>query len=167
MSEFTVTIPMPEFLKDFYLHVSGGTEPIRLRRGSPESALIVTFIARQPPKTVPETTDEAAVQVYIPTTKAKDPRTYNYLPELAKLAFVDCVRSMFDYQIWKDLMHFRNFPKKKENLIYAWMEQYGIEPTEKNFNAVNKRFLRLRKTAIEADKARSQKNQKNSTNPEP
>ena len=46
--------------------------------------------------------------------------------------------------LWKDLYKFGYIGKKKQDLIWAWMETHGIEATDTNFNTIAKIYLRKR-----------------------
>lgn len=69
--------------------------------------------------------------------------------------FLSILRMRFDEQIWYDLHSIYNFGIPKEDLIYTWMESHGIDPTEKNFNAVAKRLQRLRSRTLSKVRVRN------------
>jgi hypothetical protein len=152
MSDFCVYIEMPPYLKDWFVHDSGGEYPVKLIRGSMESSLLETFLAPQPAGLLPELPGEGKVAICIPYFKRKDPRTYHYLSKQAKSAFLKLVQTRFDLQMWKELNKFGRIGKQLEDLIYAWMDKHDIAPTETNWNAIAKRYQRKRNIYLTVQK---------------
>lgn len=154
-----VYLSISEYLRQWFVHEQGGQTPVRLNRGSIESALLRQFLRKAPDDYIPERAADGDLAIVIPSFPEKDPRTYYYLPPKAHDALVSCIRTRFDLEMWKELYRFCNFFKRQDELIYAFMEKHGIEPTEQNFNAIAKRYQRKR----EAYKRRSDKNVKKRT----
>lgn len=132
------------YLKQWFVHEQGGDYPVNLVRGSVESDMLRLFLENKSADSLP-VIDDRTLAINIPCFKKKDPRTYNYLPPMAKVALHKCIKNRFDVQMWQDLHHFSNLGIQIDDLIYAWMEKHGIELTETNWNAIAKRYQRKRK----------------------
>ena len=75
---------------------------------------------------------------------SKPPERFFYLPPMAVDAVVTCIRRRFDVCMWQTLHRFSSVFQRQDKLIYAFMEKHGIDPTEKNWNAIAKRYQRKR-----------------------
>ncbi len=137
-------IELEDYLAQWFRHEHSGTEPVRLIRGSIESSLLEQFLQSPPAGYVPELGGEGKLAVEIPNFRNKDTRSNYYLPPKAREAFVACIRNRFDICMWQSLHRFASLFKRQDNLIYAFMEKHGIELTEKNWNAIAKRYQRKR-----------------------
>ena len=137
------------YLKQWFINEHGGEYPVSLVRGSVESNMLMLFLENRKAQGV-ETINERTLAIYIPSYKKKDPRNFNFLPEKAKIALHKCIKNRFDVQMWQDLHQFDNLGLQIEEIIYAWMEQHGIEPTEMNWNAIAKRYQRKRRAYFNA-----------------
>lgn len=132
------------YLKQWFVHEQGGEYPVNLMRGSVESNMLFQFLINKKTEDMP-VIDERTLAINIPSFKKKDPRIYNYLPPMAKVALHKCIKNRFDIQMWQDLHQFSNLGIQIDDIIYAWMEKHGIELTETNWNAIAKRYQRKRK----------------------
>ena len=82
--------------------------------------------------------------IELPNFRSKDTRSNFYLPPKATEALKACIRNRFDIEMWNALHRFDAIFQRQDNLIYAFMEKHGIEQTEKNWNAIAKRYQRKR-----------------------
>lgn len=155
MSDFTVSIKCPPYLKQFYIKMCGGTHPVTLRKGSPESALVKVLLEIRPEAAPPDIPADDDLIIFLPYSKAKDPRVFNWLSPKAKEALLEFIRSHFDRKIWYDIGIIRELPRRLDALIEAWMLANGIEITDTNYQAVIKRFRRMQK--LDADASRKRK----------
>ena len=150
------------YLKQWFIHEHGGDYPVTLVRGSAESNILRLFLKKRPDDVLPETETPGSLAIYAPSFKKQDPRTYNYLPHSAKIALHQCIKNRFDVQMWYDLHRFGNVGKQNDELVYAWMDAHGIEPLERNWNAIVKRYQRKRNIYLTAQR----RNDKNCTTSE-
>ena len=144
------------YLKQWFVHEQGGDYPVNLMRGSVESDMLRLFLENKNADSSP-VIDDRTLAINIPSYKKKDPRTYNYLPPMAKVALHKCIKNRFDVQMWQDLHHFSNLGIQIDDLIYAWMEKHGIELTETNWNAIAKRYQRKRKAYLSYNSKKSKR----------
>ena len=147
MSQFTIHLDLEPYLAQWFIHEQGGEHPVTLTRGSDESDILELFLKPQP-SAIPARPAPTDTQIFIPTFKHKDVRTYNYLPPRATLALKKTIRTRFVIQLWNDLYKFENIGKRNDELIYAWMEAHGIELNETNWCAISKIYYRKRKSYL-------------------
>ena len=144
MSQICLYIPLDDYLAQWFIHEQGGSVPVKLTRGSIESGLLEQFLQTPPQDYMPEIGGDGKLAIEIPSFRNKDPRTYYYLPPKAREAFIVCLRNRFDLVMWQSLHRFSSVFSRQDELIYAFMEKHGIEMTEKNWNAIAKRYQRKR-----------------------
>lgn len=132
------------YLAQWFVNEAGGMSPVKLQRGSAESEVLQLFLTTPPKDWVPDTNSPDAVEIIIPQFANKDTRYSFYLPPAAAKLLADLIRARFDICMWKELHKFSNLFLRQDNLIYAFMERHGIEPDERNFNAIAKRYQRKR-----------------------
>lgn len=140
----TISLPVPQYLKQWAITENGGFEPIRFPKGSPFSTMITLFIRnkREAECVLQESPDD--LNVYVPASKGKDPAYYNYMPNKSKKAIVELLRDTFDAQLFAELVAPGNIGIKQKAVIEAWMDLKGIDDTETNFLAVSKRLQLVR-----------------------
>lgn len=157
MSNITIYINDVEpYLKEWFINEHGGEHPVHLIRGSIESNMLEIFLENKSVMEKPFV-NEKTLAIYIPSFKRKDPRTYNFLPPMAKVALHKCIKNRFDVQMWQELHKFSNLGYRIDDLIYAWMEKHGIELTETNWNAIAKRYQRKRRAYIDYNSKKSKR----------
>lgn len=150
-------VPLEEYLAQWFANDQGGGLPVCLAKGSPESDILKMFLTLPPAGYVPQVAAQGFLPIRIPDFKTKDTRNNFYLPPKAMAALVECIRTRFDLCMWRELSKFRNIFARKDTLIYAFLEKHGIEPSEKNWNAVAKRFQRKQDIARRINSRKSQK----------
>lgn len=143
MSGIFIYIKLEPLLAQWVMNEQGGN-PIHFGRKSTEHNILETFLMRLPYGTTPNLPGENKVPIELPHLKHKDVRVYNYLPRKAQNALKRCIRNRFVIDLWQDLHQFGYIGKRKQDLIYAWMESHGITATETNFFALQKIYQRKR-----------------------
>ena len=139
-----VYIDLDPYLAQWFVHEQGGNVPVSLMRGSIERAILEQFLQRLPEGAAPRTSRDGGLAIAIPQFKHKPPETYNYLPKRAAELLVSCIRNRFDIDMWTTLHRFASVFRRMDELIWAYMEEHGIEMTETNWNAIAKRYQRKR-----------------------
>lgn len=137
-------LEVDDYLKQWFIHDQGGNNPVKIARGSVESGLLELFLRTPPADYVPEVESEGKLAIELPNFRTKDTRDNFYLPGKARDALIACIRNRFDIELWNTLHRFHSLFLRQDNLIYAFMEAHGIELTEKNWNAIAKRYQRKR-----------------------
>lgn len=155
MAQFLLYVPLEDYLAQWFINDQGGETPVHLTRGSVESKILEIFLTRRPVDINPDLGGEGKVAVVIPEFRNRTPEIYNHLPRHAMNQLQSCIRHRFDIALWKDLNCFGNIIRNRQDeLIYAWMEKHGIEATEKNWNAIVKRYQRQRNIYLNRDRAK-------------
>lgn len=146
MSQLTIHIPLDPYLAQWFIHDCGGEVPVTLGKGSIESKILEIYLSKRPQGMMPDNGGEGKVAVFIPAFRHRPAEFYNHLPRHAMSALVDAIRNRFDVALWNDLHNFGKITRNRQDeLIYAFMEKYGIEFSETNWNAIAKRYQRQRK----------------------
>lgn len=144
MEKFYVYLKLETYLRQWFVCNMGGAEPVELPRGSIERNIFDIFLSKVPENYIPRPKGEDEVAIVVPSFKHKDPHVYNYLPPHAECALLRCVKNRFEIELWNDLHRFGYLGQQQQDIIYAWMEQNGIELTETNWNTIAKIYQRKR-----------------------
>ena len=160
-SQLTLTIPCETYLAQWFIHDSGGQDPVKLRKNSPEMHLLRVLLAskssriadqkRQPASAMSAEQERqpglpagpAGLRIIIPHFRGMPPDTYNYISPRAERIFTDLLRRRFDLRIFTDLVPVCEHVHRRDELILEWMELNGIEPEERHWFAVDKRLSRI------------------------
>lgn len=142
MSDYCINLELPTYLRQWIIHENGGEQPVVFPRLSTENKILEMCLTKTPFFALPDWPTENSVAISIPFFRIKHPKTYHYLPRKAREDLASCIRNRFIIQLWKDLHRHGNIGKRKDNLIYDWMTENGIEHTEKNWNAIAKIYQR-------------------------
>lgn len=137
-------LELEDYLAQWFVHDQGGENPVRLTRGSMEWCLLEQFLQTPPPDYEPQFGGEGCVCIVLPNFRSKDTRNNFYLPPKATEALKACIRNRFDIDMWNALHRFDAIFQRQDCLIYAFMEKHCIDATEKNWNAIAKRYQRKR-----------------------
>ena len=162
MPEITLKIPCEAYLAQWYVNESGGTSPVKLKKNSPEQHLLRCLLVSKnsvsvtPPDNTPEEGTATAgagsadgaqhpciLEIIIPYFKGMPPEVYNHIRARGEKVFTDTLRKRFDLQLFEDVAPLLPAVDRKDELLWAWMEAHGIEATETNWAAVEKRLRRL------------------------
>ena len=162
MSKFLLYLPLEDYIAQWFIHEQGGSVPVQLTRGSVESKLLEVYLTNRPEDTLPEVCSEGMTAIAIPTFRNRPPEVFNYLPKAALNSLLSIIRSRFDVKLWEELHHFGKIGKRQDELIYAWMNKHGIDLTEKNWNAIAKRYQRQRNIYLARERAKKQYSRKKS-----
>lgn len=137
-------LEIEDYLAQWFINDQGGNNPVRLIRGSMEWGLLEQFLQTPPADYVPQVGGEGFVCIELPNFRSKDTRNNYYLPPKATELLKACIRNRFDIAMWNALHRFTALFQRQDNLIYAFMEANCIDMTEKNWNAIAKRYQRKR-----------------------
>ena len=148
MSDYHIYIKMPSYLRQWFIHRHSGTDPVRLNNGSIESKLIKIALVKPPENSCPLRRKDGEIAVCIPYSKFRDPRTYNYITETGKRAFLENIKNAFDVDCWTFLHDFGKIGKQQKDLIYLYMEQRGIKEDGTCWDSIAKIYQRLRKNYL-------------------
>ena len=148
MSNYCIYLKLPPYLRQWFIHRHGGSDPVQLIRGSIESKLLQRATVKMPENILPPRQQEGEVAINIPYSKSHDPRIYNYITETGKRALIQQIKSDFDIDVWEYLHDFGKVGTQQKDLIYLFMEQRGIKEDGTCWDAIAKIYQRLRKNYL-------------------
>lgn len=143
MSEVLIHLKLDNYLAQWLINESGGV-PVVFKKHSVENDILHCNLKERPLFGRKDKPGEGRLPIALPYFKDRDPRKYCFLSKPARLALAECIRSRFVLELWKDLHKFGNIGKRKQDLIWAWMDAHGIEMTETNWNTIAKIYKRKR-----------------------
>ena len=155
MSEYCVYLKMPSYLRQWFIHRHGGSDPVNLIRGSIESKLLQRATIPLPAGVLPPRQQEGEVAVCIPYSKSHDPRTYNYITETGKNALISRIKDDFDLDVWNYLQDFGKIGRQQKDLIYLFMEQRSIHEDGSCWDSIAKIYQRLRNIYLTKNRRKS------------
>ena len=145
MSEFTISIKLTPYLRDWFIHENGGHYPVRLIRNSNESTIVQYFLKERPADA--KSVENANCLIYLPTYKTVDVRKFNYLAPKAIAALESAIANRFKIQMWKELHVLENCHTDVGDAICAYMEKHGISGVrgDTNWESIRQMYYRIRK----------------------
>ena len=156
MSEYCVYLKMPSYLRQWFIHQHGGSEPVKLNRCSPESDLLRMSTVRMPDNILPPRQQEGEVAICIPYYKSHDPRTYNYLSKQGKEALLEMIRGNFRVDLWNYLHTFDKYGQELKQLTLLYMELRGIKEDDSCYDSISKIYQRQRDSYKKTQKRKKQ-----------
>lgn len=158
----TIYFHCEDYLREWYIYHSGGAVPVKLKKNSPESHLLMCCLQNKKNAVDSPIVDkDKAIEVIVPYYKNRPPEYFNFLNDATEKAFVKILKRHFDFCLWSDLCKIHDIASRLDDIIYAWMESHGISITEKNWNAVAKRFQRIRSRILSKERMRKFRNKNN------
>ena len=144
MESYIIYLDLDDYLIQWVSHEYG--DPVVFPKNSMENDIIEMGLIRETPILPVYGPETWRVAIKLPIYKNKDVRKFHYLPLKSRKSLAECIRQRFIVKLWMELHRFGHIGKKKQDLIWAWMEANGIEQTEKNYNTVSKIYQRRRET---------------------
>ena len=149
MSQFVVFLQVPPYLdqwcRDEYWNSETGR--VEFPRGSAPRAILQTLLTRRP--RVDLFADYTGMlPVEVPTFKGLNPATHNYLPTAGKKALISCLKKFFAAMMWQELHPLLSHDVQITDVIYAFLDRHGIEPTPQNWETVRQMYYRMRKKSV-------------------
>ena len=142
MSDYIIYLRLDPYLAQWLKHEHG--EPVEFPKNSTENDVLELGLIQKPLLAFVPGPGENRVAIALPFFKNKDVRKCHYLPASGRRSLARCIRSRFVIALWNDLYKFGNIGKRKQDLIWTWMEAHGIEPTDTNWNTIAKIYMRKR-----------------------
>ena len=129
---------------------------MELPKGSPYCQLLRMFLRPKGERDVSDREErEGTVEIVVPSFPGKRPETHNYLPVRAREDLVSLVRDGFDLQLWSEFVPLKASPLTAKEILMTWMEENGIEVSDRNYEAVVKRLKILRRRESYRESKRS------------
>lgn len=143
----TLVMYMPEYLAQWLGWKGQPGECVTFRHNSVEDKMLRCFLTDRPAVEAcphPGAATDVEVHIALPDLKL-GPYTPDYLPASARKLLLEHLRARFDVELNRDLLPFMAMKARMDDLLYAWMEKKGIEASERNYLAVQKRYDRQRR----------------------
>lgn len=146
MSHFSVYINPPKYLGQWLRHDFWDSESARVvfPRGSAPRAILRSLI-RKPPRGYRPCAIDGWLPIEVPTFKGINPATFNYLSPNSQTALISACKDLFQATMVSELHELFNHDVSIINVVYEFMDRHGIEPDEKNHEAIRQMYYRLRK----------------------
>ena len=90
---YFIYLDLDPYLAQWFVHDAGGTLPVELRKLSTERRILEVFLQKLPPGAKPDLKDDRKIEIAIPVSRTKPPKSYNYLPRRAKEELKRCIRN--------------------------------------------------------------------------
>ncbi|MDE6272890.1 MAG: hypothetical protein K2M31_07780 [Muribaculaceae bacterium] len=139
------------YLAQWWKHSLGGDEPVNLPKVAVERKYIVAnAVVTDYNQDIDNKIEEGmeSVRIALPRSLVQPPGKIVFLKKKARNNLAEMIRNSFDIDLWNDVHDYRNVGVEQKKIIEAWMELHDVEITDKNFNAVIKRYQRLRKAYL-------------------
>lgn len=161
MTKNIINISLPKFIAAWLINEAGGY-PVRLAKSSVEFMILEQFSVSDPALDLNIVNDdtEQIVSIIVPNFKYKD-NSYRFITDTGRKALEQCIKDRFNIALWKALHKFGNIGKKRKYIILAWMEANGIPDEGSNWDAIEKRYQRLRDSYLSKKRKKIQRNKKN------
>ena len=148
MQKPVIHIPLPAYLRDWFLHEVGGIQPVVPKKNTQIAILLTAYVTRKPKgwKGM-ENTDEC-IGFAVPQIHGKWAATWCYLPEEQVKRIKDTIRARFCdvmFHTIRQKIESKTNKLTKMDLIYEFMEEHHIEDTDNNYFAIDKIYTRMLK----------------------
>lgn len=146
MSQFSVFINPPDYLAQWLRHEywDEATGRVVFPRGSAPRAVLQSLLRHAPRGFRPGDTT-GMLPVEVPTFKGLNPASFNYLSKDGQTALVSTCKKLFRTALVNELYVLFDQDVQITDVIYAFMDRHGIEPTEQNWETIRQMYSRLRK----------------------
>ena len=147
MSKLSIYITVPDYLDQWLRSEYWDTETKRVvfPRGSAPRAILQSCLAKAPADRMPHFPSNREIPIEVPTFKGINPHVYCHLPERGKKALVSCLKKYFAALVWQELHPLLSHDVQITDVVYAFLDRHGIEPTPQNWETVRQMYYRLRK----------------------
>jgi hypothetical protein len=141
MNSFVIYVKLEKYLSQWLTNALGS--PVRFPAQSNENAVIRRFLQKLPKDKAPIMASEELTPIFIPDSKAKDPRLFNYFGPRAQEALTEAIEDLFRRNLWAELGDLLDGTVGLNKTIAAWCEMHGID--DDYSETVRQKFYRIRK----------------------
>ena len=151
MSHYCIYLKVPAYLEQWLRHDywNPGTGRVEFERGSNTHSILSRFLRRRPVH-YHDTDHTGLLPVEVPTFKGMNPDQHNFLIREGEKVLVSAIKRNFKSLLDKELAVFYTQDVVITDIIYAFMADHGIEPTEKNWETIRQMFKRLRDKSLKS-----------------
>lgn len=147
MSQFSIYVSLPDYLNQWLRHEywSEETNRVEFPRGSAPRAILQSCLTKTPSGTLPHFPSDREVPIEVPTFKGINPKVHCHLPDRGRKALVSCLKKYFASTVWQELHPLLSHNVQITDVVYAFLDRHGIEPTQQNWETVRQMYYRMRK----------------------
>ena len=147
MSKLSIYITVPDYLDQWLRHEYWNPETARVEfpRGSAPRAILQSCLTKRPVGAVSPLRANTDIPIEVPTFKGINPRVYCWLPDRGRKALVSCLKKTFSSVVWTELRPILTHDVQITDVVYAFLDRHGIEPTPQNWETVRQMYYRMRK----------------------
>lgn len=154
MSQLNVYVNVPAYLGEWLRNEFWNPETKRVEfpRGSAPRAILQSLLTRPPRGWFATRGDvSGCIPIEVPTFKGVNPHTYCHLSDRGKKALVSSIRKLFQSVLWRELSPLLEHDVQITDVIYAFLDNHGIDSTPQNWETVRQMYFRLRKRTLSKD----------------
>ncbi len=153
MSQLSIYIQLPDYLDQWLRNEFWSPENRRVEfpRGSAPRAILQSCLTKIPYGTMPHFPSAGEIAIEVPTFKGINPRVYCHLPDRGRKALVSCLKKTFSGVVWQELHPLLSHDIQITDVVYAFLDRHGIEPTPQNWETVRQMYYRMRKKTSQND----------------
>ena len=152
MSSYCIYLELPTYLEQWLRHdywdASSGR--VEFERGSNCHCIMATFLKSRP-LGFREADYEGLLPVEVPTFKGLKPETHNYLSREGQSALISAIKRNFKVLLDKELSVFFAHDVSITDIVYAFMDKHGIEPTAQNWETIRQMYKRMRDKSVKSE----------------
>lgn len=154
MSSLNVYIAVPDYLEQWLRHEFWNNETGRVEfpRGSAPRAVLHSLLTRPPKGLISAAMgSKSEIPVEVPSFKGINPNSFCWLSDSGKKALVSCLKKLFQSMMWQELFPLLGYNVQITDVVYAFLDNHGIEPTPQNWETIRQMFFRMRKKTAKSD----------------
>lgn len=144
MSKFVVYVELKPFIAQWAVHHFGC--PIEFPPQSVGNARIVAVLRKRPEGQPPDVAAEGLTPVSIPSSKQKDPESWNYVTRSGKRFIAEYIEALFKDCLYGEFKEMCDQDSKLQTAAYAWCEMHGISIDYAD--TIRQRFYRERERLL-------------------
>lgn len=151
MSQLSIYLKLPDYLDQWLRNEYWSAEHNRVEfpRGSAPRAILQSCLTKTPRGALSHLPSKNEIPIEVPTFKGINPHVYCYLPDRGRKALVSCLKKHFAGVVWQEMQPLLTHDIQISDVVYAFLDRHGIEPTAQNWETVRQMFYRMRKKTAE------------------
>lgn len=153
MSQLSIYIKLPPYLDQWLRseYWNPDNRRVEFPRGSAPRAILQSCLTRHPHGVLTHIPSESDIPIEVPTFKGINPHVFCHLPDSGRKALVSCLKKYFAVVVWQELHPLLSHDIRITDVVYAFLDRHGIEPTPQNWETVRQMYYRMRKRTANID----------------
>ncbi len=153
MSQLSIYISLPQYLDQWLRseYWNPDTRRVEFPRGSAPRAILQSCLTKIPSGALTHIPSKGEIPIEVPTFRGINPRVFCHLPDRGRKALVSCLKKYFAAVVWQELHPLLSHDVQITDVVYAFLDRHGIEPTPQNWETVRQMYYRMRKKTANSD----------------